>query len=140
MRRKGTEEMTPKVQTQNEDQSAHDATSPATTAVATASLAATVKNIVTDKAQLEERTSKMIAELNEQLPALGYKIVSFAVDQTPLNGDVVVTAVKPKRGRPKGSVATAPRKMLKCNKCGARFSHPMHLGRHVTTQHGGKKK
>lgn len=137
--------MTPKPSTQTpNDETAHNDTvtapPPAAIAAATASLATQVKNIVTDKTRLEERTAKMIAELNQELPALGYKIIGVNEASNGNGTDVAVD--KPKRGRPKGSVNTTARKNLKCNKCGQKFSHAMHLGRHVSSAHprkGGKK-
>jgi len=35
---------------------------------------------------------------------------------------------------------TARRRTLKCPRCDRRFARPVHLGRHLSATHGGKKK
>ena len=87
-----------------------------------------LSTLTAERAAIRQREQKVISGLQEVLVRLGYRLE--AVDT---NGSVHEGAALTRRHR------GLPVKNLVCSHCGRRFALPLHLGRHVSAMHDGKR-
>lgn len=82
------------------------------------------EQIAARRARLMDNGRRLVAQLNEVLPSMGYRVVPTG------------------EGAPAAEASARPRRMsgvggrrLKCPECPRTFSQPMNLGRHLSATH-----
>lgn len=98
-----------------------------------------VESVLAEKTAVATKERELISNLNRVLPDIGYRVVPIAA---PANQKAHGAARKahgaPREPRP--ARLTRPEgKPLSCPQCPRTFSHPLHLGRHLSATHGAKK-
>jgi hypothetical protein len=93
-------------------------------------LHATFQALAAEKQAVLKREEKLVADLREVLAKLGYRLEPISANGTsrpaPVSG-------RRRRSAPRGS------KPLACAECGRTFALPLHLGRHMSVMHKGKR-
>jgi len=82
-----------------------------------------------EKAAIRQRELKLVSGLQEALVRLGYRLEAVDTNGSAHNGGAPLD----QRHR------ALTLKSLACSHCGRRFALPLHLGRHVSVMHNGKR-
>ena len=88
-----------------------------------------VESVLAEKTAVATKERELISNLNRVLPDIGYRVVPIAA---PANQKGHSEPRPARLTRPDG-------KPLSCPQCPRTFSHPLHLGRHMSATHGAKK-
>ena len=86
-------------------------------------------NLSAEKAAIRQREQKLVSGLQEALVRLGYRLEAVDTNGSIHNGGAALEQ------RQRASTL----KSLACSHCGRRFALPLHLGRHVSVMHNGKR-
>jgi hypothetical protein len=85
----------------------------------------TLKMLAAEKKAIMQRQSALVASLNRLLPTIGYRVVPVGPEAaTRARSRLTPRATKP----------------LTCPKCQRMFALPLHLGRHLSVMHKGKRR
>src|SRR5262245_50372770 len=91
----------------------------------------TFVNLAAEKAAIRQREQKLVSGLQDALVRLGYRLEAVDTNGSVRNLDVALE----QRRRHRASTL----KTLACSHCDRRFALPLHLGRHVSAMHNGKR-
>ena len=88
-----------------------------------------VESVLAEKTAVATKERELISNLNRVLPGIGYRVVPIAAQ-----------ANQKAHSEPRPARVIRPEdKPLSCPQCPRTFSHPLHLGRHMSATHGAKK-
>jgi hypothetical protein len=85
--------------------------------------------LATEKQAVRKREDTLIADLRPVLGDLGYRLEPIGANASPRR----TTSPRP------GRMASRSSKQLRCDECGRTFALPLHLGRHASVMHKGKR-